>query len=48
MIRERCGEDFLISVRTVGVEPDVATAISIADEYVKAGCDYLQVSTGIE
>ncbi|SEL30985.1 hypothetical protein SAMN04487770_108126 [Butyrivibrio sp. ob235] len=24
------------------------TAINIAEEYVKAGCDYLQVSTGIE
>jgi 2,4-dienoyl-CoA reductase-like NADH-dependent reductase (Old Yellow Enzyme family) len=48
MIREKCGDDFLISVRTVGVEPDVATAINVAEEYVKAGCDYLQVSTGIE
>ena len=48
MIRERCGEDFIISVRTAGIEPDVATAIDIAEEYVKAGCDYLQVSTGIE
>ena len=48
MIRERCGADFLISARTVGIEPDVATAIEIAEEYVKAGCDYLQVSTGIE
>ena len=48
MIREKCGEDFIISVRTAGIEPDVATAISIAEEYVKYGCDYLQVSTGIE
>ena len=48
MIRERCGEDFIISVRTAGIEPDVAAAIDIAEEYVKAGCDYLQVSTGIE
>ncbi|MCR5674282.1 MAG: NADH:flavin oxidoreductase [Lachnospiraceae bacterium] len=48
MIRERCGEDFIISVRTAGIEPDVATAMDIAEEYVKAGCDYLQVSTGIE
>ncbi len=46
-IRNRCGEEFLISVRTAGVEPDVATAIAVAEEYVKAGCDYLQVSTGI-
>ena len=48
MIRKECGEDFIISVRTTGIEPDVATAIAIAEEYVKAGCDYLQVSTGIE
>ena len=48
MIRERCGEDFIISIRTPGIEPDVATAIAVAEEYVKAGCDYLQVSTGIE
>ena len=48
MIRERCGEDFIISARTVGIEPDVATAIALADELVFAGCDYLQISTGIE
>lgn len=48
MIREKCGDDFLISVRTAGIEPDVATAINVAEEYVKAGCEYLQVSTGIE
>ncbi len=48
MIREECGEDFLISVRTAGIEPDVEAAIAIAEEYVRAGCDYLQVSTGIE
>ena len=48
MIREKCGEDFIISVRTAGIEPDVAIAIRIAEEYVKCGCNYLQVSTGIE
>ena len=47
-IRSECGDDFMISVRTAGIEPDVATAIKIAEEYVKAGCDYLQVSTGID
>ena len=47
-IRELCGADFIISVRTAGIEPDVKTAILIAEEYVKSGCDYLQVSTGIE
>ena len=45
---KKCGSDFIISVRTTGIEPDIATAINIAEEYVKAGCDYLQVSTGIE
>ena len=48
MIREHCGEDFIISVRTTGIEPDIAAAIGVAEEYVKAGCDYLQVSTGID
>lgn len=47
-VRKQCGEDFIISVRTTGIEPDIATAVSVAEEYVKAGCDYLQVSTGIE
>jgi 2,4-dienoyl-CoA reductase-like NADH-dependent reductase (Old Yellow Enzyme family) len=47
-VRKACGSDFLISVRTTGIEPDIATAIELAEEYVKAGCDYLQVSTGIE
>ena len=47
-VRERCGEDFLISVRTVGADPDLAPAIAVAEEYVKAGCDYLQVSNGID
>ena len=48
MIRNECGEDFIISIRTSGIEPDVDTAIAVAEEYVKVGCDYLQVSTGIE
>ncbi|MCR5657310.1 MAG: NADH:flavin oxidoreductase [Butyrivibrio sp.] len=47
-IRKECGDDFLISIRTAGIEPDVTTAISLAEEFVKAGCDYLQVSTGID
>ncbi len=47
-IRQECGADLIISVRTSGIEPDVATAINVAEEYVRAGCDYLQVSTGIE
>lgn len=47
-IRKECGDDFLISIRTVGIEPDVTTAINLAEEFVKAGCDYLQVSTGID
>ena len=34
MVRKECGEDFIISVRTAGIEPDVATAIAVAEEYV--------------
>ena len=46
-IRKQCGEDFMISVRTTGCDPTVEDAISVAEEYVKAGCDYLQVSCGV-
>ena len=45
-IRKECGDDFLISIRTIGADPDLSDAIEIAEEYVKAGCDYLQVSHG--
>ena len=47
-VRRLCGEGFLISVRTVGADPDLASAAAVAEEYVKAGCDYLQVSNGID
>ncbi len=46
-VRRICGPDFLISVRTSGFEPDLQDAIGMAEEYVKAGCEYLQVSSGI-
>jgi len=46
-IRELCGEDFLISVRTSGYDSTLEDAIAVAEEYVKAGCDYLQVSNGL-
>ena len=42
------GKDFLVSARTTGCEPTVEEAIAIAEEYIKAGCDYLQVSSGID
>ena len=47
-IREACGDDFIISIRTVGADPSLADEILVAEEYVKAGCDFLQVSMGIE
>ncbi len=47
-IRELAGPDFLISVRTVGWDPDLQSCIAVAEEYLRAGCDYLQVSHGIE
>lgn len=46
-IRQACGKDFIISVRTVGAEPTVEEAWAIADAYIEAGVDYLQVSGGI-
>lgn len=46
-IRKACGEDFIISMRVSGADPTVEEAPLIAEEYVKAGCDYLQVSCGI-
>ncbi|MCR4960440.1 MAG: NADH:flavin oxidoreductase [Lachnospiraceae bacterium] len=46
-IRKECGDDFLISIRTVGADPDIEDCILVAEEYVKAGCDYLQVSHGM-
>ncbi len=46
-IRASCGEDFIISARVSGCDPTVEDAVIAADEYVKAGCDYLQVSSGI-
>jgi len=46
-IREVCGPDFIISARTVGFEPTIEDGIAVCEEYVKAGCDYLQISNGI-
>ena len=46
-IRKECGEDFIISARTTGAEPTIEEAIKVAEYYVKSGCDYLQVSSGI-
>ena len=46
-VRELCGADFMISVRTSGYDKDLEDAIAVAEEYVKAGCDYLQVSSGL-
>lgn len=47
-IRKACGEDFIISVRVSGCDPTVEESLGIAECYVKAGCDYLQVSCGIQ
>lgn len=46
-VRELCGPDFLISVRISGCESTLEEAIAVAEEYVKAGCEYLQVSSGM-
>lgn len=47
-IRKKCGEDFLISARTAGCMGTVQEAIDVAEYYVKAGCQYLQISCGTE
>ena len=47
-IREVCGKDFIISIRTPGAEPDMDYMLSVNEKYVEAGCDYLQVSHGID
>lgn len=46
-IRKACGQDFIISARVSGCDPNVEEAILISEYYVKAGCDFLQVSCGI-
>lgn len=46
-IRKACGPDFIISMRISGADPTVEQAPQIAEYYVAAGCDYLQVSCGI-
>ena len=46
-IHSACGDDFIVSVRTPGAEPTLEEAWSIADAFIDAGADYLQVSGGI-
>lgn len=46
-IRKACGDNFLISVRTSGYDDTIDDGIAVAEEYVKAGCQYLQVSCGV-
>ncbi|MDP4089014.1 MAG: NADH:flavin oxidoreductase [Bacillota bacterium] len=46
-IHKACGSDFIVSARTTGAEPTLDEAWSIADAYIDAGVDYLQVSSGI-
>lgn len=46
-IRRSCGDDFLISARISGCDPSADEAIEVAEHYVAAGCEYLQVSCGI-
>ena len=47
-IRKACGDDFIISVRVSGCDPTVEESVGTAECYIKAGCDYLQVSNGIQ
>ena len=47
-IKEACGEEFIVSMRVSGCDPTVEESLGTAEYYVKAGCDYLQVSNGIQ
>lgn len=46
-IRKACGNDFIISARISGADPTIEESVEVAECYVAAGCDYLQVSCGI-
>lgn len=46
-IRSACGDDFIISSRISGADPTIEESKQVAEYYVAAGCDYLQVSCGI-
>jgi 2,4-dienoyl-CoA reductase-like NADH-dependent reductase (Old Yellow Enzyme family) len=46
-IHEACGSDFIVSARTPVAEPTIEEACAIADRYIEAGVDYLQLSLGI-
>ena len=46
-IRASCGPDFLLSMRHSAAETTLEESCAIADLYVEAGADYLQISDGI-
>ena len=46
-IREKCGPDFILSVRHSAAEGSLEECCAIADLYAAAGADYLQISDGI-
>jgi 2,4-dienoyl-CoA reductase-like NADH-dependent reductase (Old Yellow Enzyme family) len=46
-IREKCGPDFILSVRHSAAEGSLEECCAIADLYTAAGADYLQISDGI-
>jgi len=46
-IRAACGPDFIISMRHSAAEKTLEEGCAIADYYIDAGADYLQISNGI-
>jgi len=46
-IRAACGKDFILSARHSAAETTIEESCAIADLYIDAGCDYLQMSGGI-
>lgn len=47
-IRDACGDDFIISARIPGADPDIAESCAVADRYIEAGVDMLQISFGFD
>ena len=46
-IRAACGENYIVTIRMAGNDPDIKDGIEIAEQYIKAGFDMLSVSSGI-
>jgi len=46
-IKKECGDDFIVTIRMAGNDPDLKDGIMLAEQYINAGFDMLSVSAGI-